>query len=126
MARRPGYIYVMRLHTSDNAYECPYKIGQSVRPSARQGQLGIVMPYQLSILHVFPADDMDAAEREMHTTPTDQRMQGEWFHFDRDYLETILAIRCFKDGLFQIAKDVPTLPENYWDGVHPNDRDLPF
>lgn len=78
---RPGYIYVMRLHTSDNIYECPYKIGQSVNPTIRRSQLGIVMPYELSVVKWIPTDDMDEAESLMHEIYWDNRLQGEWFKF---------------------------------------------
>lgn len=124
MAPRPGYIYVMRLHASPNAYECPMKIGQSVHPTARRGQLGIVMPYELSIILSFPADDMDKAEQYCHGALSKYHLQGEWFKLDKRVLQIFFGVVKYEDGAFFSEHVLPTLPDDFWDGSDP--RDLPF
>lgn len=126
MAKRPGYIYVMRLHQSRNVYECPCKIGQSVNPTARRRQLGIVMPYKLSILLSFPTDDMDEAERTLHATPVHFRLDGEWFMLDSFALSILVNLVHFADGTFRINRVRVELPEDFWDGTSPFEIGYPF
>jgi Meiotically up-regulated gene 113 len=89
---RPGYIYVMRLHASDRWQDCPFKIGQSVNPEIRRSQLGIVMPYELSVVKWIPTNDMDWAEDILHDTYAQERLQGEWYRLDEDAITALLRI----------------------------------
>lgn len=86
----PGYIYLIRLHQSDNIYECPYKIGKSITPDIRHKQLGILMPYETSLIHKIKTDDMESTEWLMHTSYEECRMNGEWFRMDEEGLITFM------------------------------------
>jgi hypothetical protein len=94
---RPGYIYVMRLHVSDNIFECPYKIGQSVNPTIRRSQIGIVMPYEISVVKMIRTNDMDWCEALFHESFERDRMQGEWYRLDEDGLVYLLRTNEFNN-----------------------------
>jgi Meiotically up-regulated gene 113 len=89
---RPGYVYVMQLHASDRWQDCPFKIGQSVDPVIRRSQLGIVMPYELSVLKWIRTDDMNYAERLLHETFENCRLQNEWYRLDEDGVRFLLQL----------------------------------
>lgn len=99
MAPIPGYIYVMRLHQSDNIYECPYKIGQSVNPQIRRSQLGIVMPYELSVLKWIRTDNMDWVESIFHESFEKHHLQGEWYRLDEEAITYLLVTDEFNADL---------------------------
>lgn len=79
MHGRFGYIYLMRLEESIDPWKCAYKVGRSVRPDDRARQIGIVLPYSMTIVHSFWVRDAAAYERTVHELLRPWHLQGEWF-----------------------------------------------
>lgn len=88
---RPGYVYVMRLWTHTDPEMCPYKIGKTTSPKIRASQLGIKMPFEMSIILLLPTNDMDQLERDLHDAYWTQRLNGEWFHLPRELMSELVA-----------------------------------
>lgn len=99
---RSGYIYVMQLHVSDRWQDCPFKIGQSVNPEIRRSQLGIVMPYELSVLKWIKTNDMEHAEQILHQSFEDCRIQGEWYRLNEDGITCLLTMDEFNRAEFDL------------------------
>lgn len=80
---QPGYVYVMRLDESTETLRCPHKIGLSKLPTIRQDQLGILMPYSVSLILVMKVDNMREAEQRLHRRYARSRLNGEWFRLTK-------------------------------------------
>lgn len=119
---RPGYIYLIRQCISENAYDCPYKIGQSIDPEKRLEQLQRSEPYVLEIVTTFETDNVGLAEYRLHYHFEEGRIRGEWFVLDRHALEWFANVRCFWRGMYRMYTDYTTLPQGFWNGS----LDLPF
>lgn len=81
-----GYVYAM---LADNGL---VKIGKSKTPGIRLDRLDVVLPYRMSLLCCFAADDALAEEKALHERFTDRRVNGEWFDLtnaDITYLKTL-------------------------------------
>jgi hypothetical protein len=89
---RPGYVYLLRLEESDDLDRCSYKIGKSVNADIRQSQLGIVMPYELTLLVSVAVSDMDATEAYFHRFFASSQLRGEWFRFNDKDVRAFLGI----------------------------------
>lgn len=76
---RAGYIYLMRLNKPDDEGYYPCKIGKSKDVPTRQRQIGLVMPYEVELVHYVAVNDMVAAEQFLHDVYEPYRMRGEWF-----------------------------------------------
>ena len=76
---QPGYIYLMRFDENTDPLMCAYKIGKSINPDTRNAQIGIVMPYDLTITHIVPTSDMTWAEDYIHWVFYTWHLRGEWF-----------------------------------------------
>lgn len=74
-----GYIYLMRLEENLNPWKCAHKVGRSIDPEGRTRQLGIILPYNLTLLHSIWVEDVTKYERIMHEALHPWHLQGEWF-----------------------------------------------
>lgn len=119
---RGSHIYIIRQHLSANAYDCPYKIGQSINPSERVKQLQSKSQYRLSVLTEFPADHADFAECVIHVAFEETRIRNEWFVLDRDALQLFVNVIEFNNGDYVLLRNEIILPHGFWDGT----LDLPF
>jgi hypothetical protein len=81
---RPGYIYL--IHGEGTPW---YKIGLSKSPEVRRAQLGTKGPFHYNLLHSFAVDDMDTAERIMHSHFANKAAEGEWFRLDANDIALI-------------------------------------
>jgi sugar/nucleoside kinase (ribokinase family) len=96
VVRQPQAGHVYLIH-SDSGH---YKIGMSVRPSERINAISTGNPFKVTLLHSFPADDMAAAEKKLHTRYDYARVANEWFVLASAEVKSILKIRGFQKGHF--------------------------
>ncbi len=69
-----GYVYLVR-HGSRREY----KIGKTINPIRREGEIGIELPMKVEPEHLIKTDDPSGVERYWHTRFASKRMNGEWF-----------------------------------------------
>jgi len=79
MLEHRGWIYLMRLEETGNVWECAHKVGRSVSPEGRMTQLGIVLPYELTLVKSFGVDDARYYEKMLHEILEPFHLRGEWF-----------------------------------------------
>lgn len=78
---REGVIYLLRSGTW-------YKIGKTVDPKSRYGQLDIQLPEKAEKMHEISTSNIDTLERHWHKYFKDKRANGEWFQLtDEDVRE---------------------------------------
>ena len=85
--RHPGYIYLMRVDQPDSEGYYPCKIGKSKHVPTRQRQIGILMPYEVELVHYVAVNDMPEAEAFLHRVYEPYRMRGEWFRFPQEGID---------------------------------------
>jgi hypothetical protein len=78
-----GHVYLMKA----GRY---YKLGRSVHAGARERQLAIQLPEELTTIHVISTDDPVGIEAYWHQRFATKRKNGEWFDLSR---EDIAAFR---------------------------------
>lgn len=69
-----GYVYLIK-HGSRREY----KIGKTVNPLRREGEIALQLPEKLEPIHYIQTDDPSGIETYWHTRFCDKRKQGEWF-----------------------------------------------
>lgn len=89
---RPGYVYLMRLEQDSDPLKCAHKIGKSVDVPQRNRQIGIALPYELTVVHMVPVQDMDWCETLLHSVYTRGWLRGEWFKLDQDGIDTFCRL----------------------------------
>lgn len=102
--KKPGYIYLAYSETDH------YKIGKSLGPEDRIAVFDTQMPVEVSMVHIFEADDMSGAEAELHNDFSYKRVKGEWFDLDEFEVELITSITGYSDGKFYHAGE--TIPQS--------------
>lgn len=90
---RSGYIYLIKLLDY-------YKIGRSKNVSKRLTTMSVKLPFDLELLHAFPANDMYEAEFHLHLQFADKRGKGEWFRLNNLDVEYIASLVRYQDGKF--------------------------
>lgn len=89
----PGYIYIAYAPTGH------HKIGLSKNPGARIKQLNNT-PYEVTIIHTFPANHARIAEEVLHTEFSSKRVRGEWFALSQEDVTWLCSITEYQDGRF--------------------------
>jgi len=92
-----GYVYLIGTPTFRW-----YKIGKSITPELRIQNLGILLPFKISIVGIWKAANHTAMESALHDLYASSRINGEWFKFSK---KEVLAI-C--DSLPQSARIFPS------------------
>lgn len=91
----PGYIYLIE------GLPGHYKIGLTVDPKERIGTLGVQLPYPIRVIHLIPAENMEAAENHLHDLFRGKRVRGEWFELDEQEVAFIKGIDHLGSELLQ-------------------------
>lgn len=84
-----GYVYLIGTPTFGW-----YKIGKSISPEVRVKDLGILLPFKLSVIGIFKAEDHTLLERTLHEIYSNNRINGEWFEFT-------------KKGVYSVFESIP-------------------
>lgn len=74
-----GYVYLVQ---HGKARE--FKIGRTMNPVRRAGEIGIELPQKLVPLHVIETDDPAGVEAYWHRRFASKRLKGEWFSLTAD------------------------------------------
>jgi hypothetical protein len=62
-----------------------YKIGRAKVLKNRLSQFGLVLPFEVKLIHALKSSDMARTEWYFHDHFKERRIQGEWFDLsDRD------------------------------------------
>ena len=69
-----GYVYLVQ-HGSRREF----KIGRTINPLRREGEIGIQLPEKLQPIHYIETDDPAGIENYWHTRFASKRKEGEWF-----------------------------------------------
>ncbi len=69
-----GYVYLLQ-HGSRREF----KIGRTMNPIRREGEISLQLPEKLEPIHYIKTDDPSGVERYWHNRFADQRKEGEWF-----------------------------------------------
>ena len=80
-----GFVYLLQ-HGSRREY----KIGRTMNPLRREGEIGIQLPEKLQPIHVIKSDDSAGVEPYWHRRFASTRKEGEWFSL------TASDVRAFK------------------------------
>lgn len=97
---RAGYIYLMRVNHADDDGYYPCKIGKSKDVPTRQRQIGLVMPYEVELVHFVAVNDMVRAETFLHEVYEPYRMRGEWFRFPQEGVDQFCQMH--RHGVYDI------------------------
>ena len=71
-----GYVYLIGTTTFGW-----YKIGKSITPEIRIKDLGILLPFKITIIGVWKAVNHHLMEKTLHEIYASSRINGEWFEF---------------------------------------------
>jgi hypothetical protein len=69
-----GYVYLVK-HGSRREY----KIGKTINPLRREGEIALQLPEKLEPIHTIKTDDPSGVERYWHSRFASKRKEGEWF-----------------------------------------------
>ena len=69
-----GYVYLLR-HGSRREY----KIGRTINPIRREGEISVELPQRLDPVHVITTDDPAGIEAYWHRRFAEKRLKNEWF-----------------------------------------------
>ena len=97
-----GFVYLMYAETGH------HKIGLSKKPTDRLKVFTTEMPLDVRFVHVFPVDDMRAAEIALHRQFQEKRFRGEWFSLDVDDVKSICEITSYDCEIGFRRLDPPT------------------
>ena len=81
-----GYIYLLRLEENENGWKCAHKIGRSQYPDGRMRSIGLVLPYDLTLIYGFIVSDAPKYERLLHKKLSAYHLKGEWYWPDPQWV----------------------------------------
>lgn len=67
-----------------------YKIGKSKTPEVRVTDLGVLLPFKITVHAVWKAANHHSMEKLLHAQYQKNQINGEWFEFTRDELHTLI------------------------------------
>jgi hypothetical protein len=70
----PGFVYMIKHGSRDE-----YKIGYTLDPLRRLGEIGLQLPHAADPVHTIETDDPSGVEAYWHRRFSDKRLRGEWF-----------------------------------------------
>lgn len=85
LPQRAGYVYLLKT-------QGVYKIGLSVNPTRRLGEIQPAYPFPVELIHTIETEDMMALEADLHARFASQRLNGEWFELSPADLEYIKSL----------------------------------
>jgi len=71
---KSGYVYLLK-HGSRREY----KIGMTLNPIRREGEMKLQLPEKLEPVHYIKTDDPSGVEAYWHMRFREKRREGEWF-----------------------------------------------
>ena len=83
----PGFVYIL---DSDKG---SYKIGRSMDPEGRVGNLGVVLPFIVRPIHIIASKDYVWLEKTLHKRFARSRTRGEWFNLTSEDIAWLKAVR---------------------------------
>lgn len=69
-----GYVYLLK-----HGNRSEYKIGRTVNPIRREGEIRLELPEIIEPIHYVQTDDPSGVEAYWHRRFSEKRKQGEWF-----------------------------------------------
>lgn len=70
----PGFVYLIK-----HGARSDFKIGRTLNPVRREGELRIQLPERVAPIHYIETDDPAGVEAYWHTRFASKRKEGEWF-----------------------------------------------
>jgi hypothetical protein len=67
-----------------------YKIGKTKNPKVRVDDLGILLPFKIEVFAIWEAKNCGAMEKALHEKYAEFHINGEWFRFNKDKLESVI------------------------------------
>jgi hypothetical protein len=86
--RGVGYVYLIK-----HGNRSEYKIGRTINPIRREGEVRLELPEKLQPIHFVKTDDPAGVEAYWHRRFANKRKEGEWFALT---LDDIRAFRRWK------------------------------
>ncbi len=83
---RRGIVYLLRVGVH-------FKIGKSIVPKQRYGQLSIQLPEKPDLVHEIVTNDVDYTERHWHRRFVAKRMNGEWFQLSEEEVDEFVQCK---------------------------------
>jgi hypothetical protein len=81
-----GYIYFLKCQEY-------VKIGISKNPIERVEQVSLLLPFEITLLHVVRSKDIYTTEKEFHNYFSNKRVNGEWFKLSDEDVNVIREIK---------------------------------
>lgn len=90
---------MMRHDENINPLLCTYKLGRSKSPIIRHSQIGLILPYGLTLIHIVPTSDMGFAEDYIHWVYWTWNLNGEWFGgFKQEHIDWFCSLKVIERG----------------------------
>jgi len=80
-----GYVYLLH----GGGY---FKIGKTIDLSVRNRQIGLQLPFEVTLVHAISTNDIDELERYWHTRFRTKRLNGEWFNLSNEDVSKFSSI----------------------------------
>lgn len=67
-----------------------YKIGKSKTPEVRVTDLGVLLPFKITVHAVWKATNHHSMEKLLHSQYQKNQINGEWFEFTKDEVRSLI------------------------------------